>query len=259
MSGRWNRQWTLALMLLAAVLTGCAGREGARGKAPASAPTILDASAQAVVVRTDSWTAPGGELQVYERSGTGAWKAVGAPVPAFVGRSGLGWGLGLHPEQQEGPVKREGDGRSPAGIFALTGAFGYEALTPPNPAFPFLVLTPQTVCVDDEVSARYNTVFEATEVSARDWDSFETMRRKDQRYSLGVVVAHNANPPRPGAGSCIFVHVRSEPPAPTPGCTTLPALEVERLIRWLDAARKPVLVQLPRAEYQRLQAEWGLP
>lgn len=267
-----RRTLPVAILVLA-LLSACAGRPGGRGTAAigpgaagpgaagpgASVPRVAGASAQAVVVRTDSWNATQGELQAYERSWTGAWKAVGGPVAVFVGRSGLGWGLGLQPRQADGPVKHEGDGRSPAGVFALTEAFGYAALTPPNPRFPFRVLTPQTVCVDDEVSTHYNTIFEAPEVPARDWDSFETMRRRDDRYSLGIVVAHNADRPEPGAGSCVFLHVRSEPPAPTPGCTTMPRPEVERLVRWLDAARKPVLVQLPRAEYERLREDWGLP
>ena len=31
------------------------------------------------------------------------------------------------------------------------------------------------------------------------------------------------------------------------------------LLSRLDADRKPLLVQLPRAKYQRLKKEWGLP
>jgi hypothetical protein len=35
--------------------------------------------------------------------------------------------------------------------------------------------------------------------------------------------------------------------------------ELERLVRWLDPARSPTLVQLPAREYERLRASWGLP
>ena len=34
---------------------------------------------------------------------------------------------------------------------------------------------------------------------------------------------------------------------------------MERLLRWLDPAARPVLVQLPDAEYRARAAEWGLP
>jgi hypothetical protein len=39
-------------------------------------------------------------------------------------------------------------------------------------------------------------------------------------------------------------------------------MDVERLVevmRWLDAARAPVLVQLTSPVYQRLKAAWDLP
>ena len=34
---------------------------------------------------------------------------------------------------------------------------------------------------------------------------------------------------------------------------------MERLLVWLDPAARPVLVQLPDAEYRARAAEWGLP
>jgi len=46
--------------------------------------------------------------------------------PRELGRAGLAWGLGLHGNPPfPGPIKREGDGRSPAGAFELSSAFGY--------------------------------------------------------------------------------------------------------------------------------------
>jgi hypothetical protein len=34
---------------------------------------------------------------------------------------------------------------------------------------------------------------------------------------------------------------------------------MEYLLRWLDAKKRPLLVQLPRAEFERLREAWGLP
>jgi len=85
------------------------------------------------------------------------------------------------------------------------------------------------------------------------------MRRRDDLYRLVVWVGHNDAPVVPGGGSCIFLHLRSGPDATTSGCTAFDAEPMERLLRWLDPAARPVLVQLPEAEYRSRAAAWGLP
>ena len=244
--------WIAALVLLC---WSCGPRPGSRDKVV----TPLDPSGQCLLVLSADWTATQGALRAYERSWTGSWKAVGPEIPVYLGRSGLGWGRGLHPEQAGEPRKAEGDGRAPAGIFALPSAFGRAPLTPPLKTFPFLVTDQDTVCVDDSVSSRYNTVFQADQVPSRNWDSFEHMLRPDGIYDLGLLVEHNPQPATPEGGSCIFVHLPHDPLKPTTGCTTVPRPDMERLLHWLDASRRPVLVQLPQAEYGRLREVWGLP
>jgi hypothetical protein len=39
----------------------------------------------------------------------------------------------------------------------------------------------------------------------------------------------------------------------------MPQVELEDVLRWLDPARKPLLVQLPAADYERLSSRWKLP
>ena len=70
------------------------------------------------------------------------------------------------------------------------------------------------------------------------------MRRDDHVYELGVVVEHN-DACVPGRGSAIFLHVWREPGAPTAGCTSMARDDLLRLLRWLDPAAEPLLVQLP--------------
>lgn len=244
--------WIAALVLLC---WSCAGRGGGREKIS----TPLDPSGQCLLVLSEGWGSTEGTLQAFGRSWTGNWKAVGPGISVYLGRSGLGWGRGLHPEQTDGPRKAEGDGRAPAGIFALPTAFGRALPAPPLKSFPFLVLDQDTVCVDDSVSRHYNQVFGARDVPARDWDSSEGMLRPDGLYDLGLLVDHNPKPAEPEGGSCIFVHLPHSPLKPTTGCTTVPREDMERLLRWLDASKRPVIVQLPRVEYARLKAAWGLP
>ena len=85
------------------------------------------------------------------------------------------------------------------------------------------------------------------------------MRRKDDLYRLVIWVGHNDAPVVPGGGSCIFLHLRAGPEAVTAGCTAFETEPMERLLRWLDPASRPVLVPLPDAEYRARAAEWGLP
>ena len=111
--------------------------------------------------------------------------------------------------------------------------------------------------MDDAASRHYNRI--VSPLGPAEWDSAETMLRPDGLYALGAVLGHNASPPRPGAGSCIFLHVRRGPDVPTAGCTALDRPDLAELLAWLDAEKNPVLVQLPRPEFKRLRQAWGLP
>src|SRR5579871_1777988 len=179
---------------------------------------------------------------------------IGNAIPVSLGRSGLGWGEGLHPAQSSGPVKKEGDGRSPAGIFRMGTAFGYRPL---DGKWPYRVLTPDTECVDDAQSKRYNRLVDRSTEKV-DWKSSEKMLRSDDLYRIGIVVLHN-DQPIPGKGSCIFLHIRATPESATVGCTAMEPNHIETILKWLDPAKRPILVQLPKAEYQRLKKEWELP
>jgi hypothetical protein len=89
--------------------------------------------------------------------------------------------------------------------------------------------------------------------------SLQGVMRSDGMYALAIVVDHNRDPVQPGAGSCIFIHPWVTPGMPSPGCTVLARAPVERLVRWLDPAAHPLLVQLPRAALRALAETWDLP
>lgn len=227
---------------------------------------------QMIVVTTSSWNAVDGKLQRYQRRSPRArWRQVGASIPVVVGTHGMGWGMGLVATEDDparaasDPVKREGDGRSPAGVFALGTAFGFAAQPFNGSRLPYLTLTPSIECVDDVSSKYYNRVLDRSTVSP-DWNSSEHMLAVGEAYRWGIVVDHNGgaaraneNPPRPGGGSCIFLHIWSGPGRGTAGCTAMPEENLETLLTWLDPARKPLLVQLPASAYTRLMQPWRLP
>jgi zinc D-Ala-D-Ala dipeptidase len=239
---------------LACVLLACAA--AASGKTPAP----LARARQLIVVTTRGWDDVPGTLRRFERKGAkGVWARVGADVPVAVGRNGLGWGLGLvEVGGAEGPSKKEGDGKAPAGVFALGTAFGFEPARAGWLRLPYVPLTPSVECVDDPASRRYNLIVDRAAAGGVDWNSSERMR-SIEGYRWGLVVEHNAAPPVAGRGSCIFLHVWAGPGRGTAGCTAMEESSLTELLRWLDPKRRPLLVQLPEAEYARRRAAWRLP
>ncbi|MFN0107003.1 MAG: L,D-transpeptidase [Bryobacteraceae bacterium] len=231
------------------VLAGC----DERVTAPAGIP---EGTRQAIVVTAPLWTSTTGGLQRFERDGE-RWRPVGRPIAVTVGRTGVAWGPGLHAGVSSEPQKREGDGKSPAGVFRLDTAFGYARAAPQGVRYPYRQATERDYFVDDPASGDYNRWVriengKANEPAAR-WGSFERMRRADGMYELGVVVRYNAEPVAPRRGSAIFLHVWEGPGVPTVGCTAMARDNMLELLRWLDPRRQPVLVQAPAAELGRIQ------
>ena len=238
-------------------------------KAQARGADAMASSTQLLVVTTSDWNAVEGRLQRFERADPHKkWKPVGEAAAVVVGKNGLGWGLGLiavdDPKTGAGsdpvkdPVKKEGDGKAPAGVFALSKAFGYAPQPLPGSKMPYVNLTSSVECVDDTASSFYNRVVDRATV-APDWHSSEHMLRSDELYRWGIVVDHNANPSQPGGGSCIFLHIWRGAGQGTVGCTAMPQQQLESVLAWLDPARRPLLAQMPAAQYERLRKHWKLP
>lgn len=227
--------------------------------ASAAEPTVIAATTRELLLAiVDDWTATTATLRRYRRDG-GAWQPIGAPWPAVVGRTGTAWGDGLHgrgaPRGRTGPVKREGDGKSPAGAFALGRSYGYAPAAPAGAKRAYTPVSEPWKCVDDPASRHYATIVDRRVVTM-DWTSAEDMRRADELYAWTIDVAHN--PARvPRGGSCIFLHVWSGAASTTAGCTAMDAQILEALVRELDP--QTVYVVLPSAEYGALAARWGLP
>jgi D-alanyl-D-alanine dipeptidase len=260
---------TLCLLLACDAAHARPGGASRAPSRPAKVPAPLARSRQLIVVTTPGWDSVGGTLRRFERAGArGDWRQAGDSFAVVVGRSGLGWGEGVvaapggssvEKGAGGGPVKKEGDGRAPAGVFALGPAFGFDGSDEAGwVRMPYRPLTPATECVDDAASTRYNLIVERGKAGAADWNSSDRMRSVEG-YRWGLVVLHNAAPPAAGRGSCIFLHVWQGPERGTAGCTAMERTHLEALLRWLDPRQRPLLVQLPEDEYARLRAEWRLP
>lgn len=190
---------------------------------------------QVVLVRAAHSAAATGTLTRWERRGD-RWQLAGAPAAVALGHAGLAWGRGLLAPSQ--PAKREGDGRSPQGVFALGTAFGRGG-RPPGVHWPWRRVADDDRWVDDPRSPLYNRWAKRGEVGHA---SAERLSRDDGLYDLALVVEHNTSTVVSGAGSAIFVHLGDG--APTQGCTALDRRAMLELLRWLRPADRPVWVQL---------------
>jgi len=226
-----------------------------------AATTVAEPPAhrQMLVVLTSNWDDPRGELYRLTWE-AGAWRREGAPTPVLIGKKGLGWGVGLTDyTRRKGPVKQEGDLKSPAGLFALGTAFGYaDRAEAKFVRMPYTPVVSATMCIEDTRSTYYNRIIDETQTEA-DWSSTDHMLRQDDLYAWGMLVEHNYTPAQPGGGSCIFLHVWNPEGSGTAGCTSMPIDRMKALLAWLDPAAAPLLLQVPEGEYAHFRNEWNLP
>ena len=218
---------------------------------------LLHDAQQALVVTTSGWNAVDGKLLRFEKH-EGQWKPAGEPIPIVVGKNGLAWDAlqEFAPPKSE-PVKHEGDGRSPAGVFAISELFGFDS-TPEWARLPYRQLTTTIECVDDPNSAQYGQVVDRSVFPNPTWESSEKMREVDA-YKIGAVVAYNNEIAVPGSGSCIFLHIWKGTGHGTAGCTAMEEAKLEDVLMWLDAGKNPVVIQFPESVYEKYRAAWSLP
>jgi hypothetical protein len=198
---------------------------------------LLFSSQQIVLVVSDNFNSSIAKLECYEGS-----TKVCSDIEVNLGKNGLAWGLGevkLLRKKNE-PLKYEGDKKAPAGIFKLTNIFGYDKNS--NFNMPYLYASKNLICVDDSKSNFYNQIIEMN----GDEKSFEYMKRNDQQYKVGIVVAHNKNA-KEKRGSCIFLHIQKEKNHPTLGCTSMKFDDLKKIANWLDINKNPILIQISKS------------
>ena len=223
----------------------------------------LDATShrQLIVSVTDSWNDSTATILRFEYRDR-QWGRVGKRVPAVVGERGLAWDPAVPGRDPRDPEKKEGDLKAPAGIFPLSLVMGFAPAPPSGVTFPYRAIETGTHCVDDSGSRYYNRIVSEKELPApvaKLWKSSERMWRITDLYRLLVVVDYNVHDPRPGGGSCIFMHIRRGTGSPTSGCTALAENDLTELVRWLRPEAAPALVQLPLNVYRQVWREWRLP
>ncbi|MBQ8828045.1 MAG: L,D-transpeptidase family protein [Clostridia bacterium] len=122
---------------------------------------------------------------------------------AFIGINGIG-------------KEKEGDGKTPVGVFRFCAAFGNK----PNPGtlFAYIHTDDSYFWVDDSSSAYYNELVSVENVK-KDWSSAEHILSYGAVYNYVLAIDYNKEH-IPGIGSGIFLHCSSG--RPTAGCVAVP-------------------------------------
>jgi L,D-peptidoglycan transpeptidase YkuD (ErfK/YbiS/YcfS/YnhG family) len=182
---------------------------------------------QRVTVQASSTRATVAVVRLSRRDGN-CWREVAGPWTARVGRSGLS----AH--------RREGDGTTPIGTFGF-GPVMYGLAPDPGVRFAYHRLVCGDWWDEDPASPSYNSFRHLacgrTPPFRGASEALWTESRASVRFA---VIRYNADPVVPGRGSAIFLHY--DVGGPTNGCVSLPAGELDFVLRWLDPARKPQIV-----------------
>jgi L,D-peptidoglycan transpeptidase YkuD (ErfK/YbiS/YcfS/YnhG family) len=226
----------LPLVVLAAGVSASTG-----GKAAGCPPTFagrLDTgkATQLVTVVAATRTSTQGSLRLWTKRGA-CWQQLAGPWTAWLGGNGTS------------PAKREGDRRTPAGIFGfLRTMYGLA----PNPGVHYAYR--RVVCgdwwVEDPASPYYNRFRHVRCGSKPPFrTTSEDLSRSPTAYRHFAVIAYNTSPVVPGRGSGIFLHVSRG--RPTLGCVSLPLPRLIATLGWLRPAAAPLIAIGTAADLMR--------
>ncbi len=220
---------------------------------------MVGVSGQVIVVVTDGWHAVSGKAYAFERT-DGHW-AERFSFSVVIGAKGFG--IGAMPDAASsyrgGSAKKEGDNKSPSGVYTFGTVFGY---APPEEAqwlkMPYIEATNDLICVDDVESASYNKLVKIG-TAETDYTSFEKMHMHSNEYKWGVFINHNADEIKKGKGSCIFLHIWTDDHTGTAGCTAMSEEDMLKVLAWIDSSKNPLLVQMPVEVYRQISEKMELP
>ena len=166
----------------------------------------------------------------YERESGGQFTAVNglAWLRGHIGKNGL-----RHNRQRN-------TNTSPAGLWALSFAFGNE-LPPEGLKLPWRQVTPNSDWVCDENSPYFNTWQERDDPTLTPWsDDVEHLADYPSLYAYACVIEYNRPPDVvPDRGCAIFFHCSDRG---TGGCVSLPQEDFLYVLRWLDSEKNPFIL-----------------
>ena len=155
------------------------------------------------------------------------WNLAFGPLEAVIGKNGFA----------PSGKKREGDGKTPSGIFLLKRTFGYNKFI--SSKMPYQQVLEDDLWVDDPEDSSYNQWVKENKTKAT---SFEKMRRTDNQYKYGIVIEYNTDPVIKSHGSAIFFHVWKAKSSSTAGCVAVSEENLVKILAWLDPSFNPLII-----------------
>ena len=188
----------------------------------ADLPSWLTPETEHVVVVIADETGSSRAMVTYYKKEDG-WNEVFS-VRGIVGKSGL-----ASPEK-----KREGDKKTPAGVYDFIKAFGIKE--DPGSIMEYHKISQGDVGVDDSARIHYNRMVNSSETE-KDWNSAENLAAMAPWYDYCLALSYNEEQTA-GKGSAIFLHCLREDDWGTSGCIGIPEQNMEVLLQNLNANSK---------------------
>ena len=134
-----------------------------------------------------------------------------------------------------GPGKtKEGDTKTPLGVFGVRGAFGIKSN--PGTKLPFIKITPDTYACGCE--KYYNRIIDA-KVTGHKCSEGEQMYYYSPEYNYGLETDFNTNNEF-GKGSAVFIHCMGVKPY-TGGCIALPEDDMRYILQDAEPGLKIII------------------
>ena len=163
----------------------------------------------------------------YYTKGEDAWDMVWKEA-SIVGRGGIT------------SDKKEGDGKTPAGTYGFTMAFGLKEN--PGSILPYHKVGKGDYWVDDSSSAYYNKLVN-TSSTPKTWNSAENLAAASPYYNYALALDYNADCV-PGKGSAIFLHCfTASADNGSAGCIRLPEARAMELVRTATERTRIVIAE----------------